>query len=77
MHPLIHDLSNLSDNELDEKILDLNRKYWRTQNLDLQHQISITIETYKQEQQARRARQRLEQQQQNGEEGLDNLINVS
>jgi len=77
MHPLIHDLSNLSDNEIDEKILDLNRKYWRTQNLDLQHQISITIETYKHEQEARRARQRLEQEKQNGEEGLDNLINVS
>jgi hypothetical protein len=78
MHPLVYGIDALSDNELEEKVLDLNRKYWRTQNPDVQHQISMAIDSYKYELESRRARQRLEQQnQENGEGGLDNLIKVS
>ena len=78
MHPLVQGIQSLSDNELEEKILDLNRKYWRTQNPSVQMQISMAIDSYKYEQESRRARQRLEQQnQENGEEGLDSLIKVS
>jgi len=63
MHPLIRDLKILSDNEVEQKILDLNKKYWQTQNLQAQHQISIALDTYKLEQESRRARQKIEQMQ--------------
>jgi hypothetical protein len=78
MHPLFENTQSLSDSELEEKVMQLNRKYFQTQNPQVQHQISLLLDDYKLELEARRTRQKLEQQQQeNGESGLDNLIKVS
>ena len=78
MHPLVNDMSHLSDAEVEQKILDLNRKYWSTSNFSVRDQISLVIETYKLEQEARRAKQKIEQQlQDSGNNDLDNLIKVS
>ena len=79
MHPLFENTQSLSDSELEEKIMQLNRKYFQTQNPQVQHQISLLLDDYKLELEARRQRQKLEQekQQENGESGLDNLIKVS
>jgi len=78
MHPFINNLSELSDNELEEKIFLLNRRFFQTHNPELKSQITLALDTYKDEVQSRRAiaaqRQKDEQ---NGENGLDNLINVS
>jgi len=77
MHPLFENAQLLSDVELEEKIYLLNKRYFQTSNLQVRDQISYLLDDYKLELEARRARQKLQQQEQNGEEGLDNLINVS
>ena len=77
MHPFFENTQNLTDAEIEEKILILNRRYFQTTNPQVQQQIIALLDDYKLEQEARRARQRLQQQEQNGEEGLDNLINIS
>jgi len=79
MHPLRTSTESLSDNEIEEKVMQLNRRYFQTQNPQVQHQISVLLDDYKLELESRRAKQRLEaqQQQENGESGLDNLIKVS
>jgi len=78
MHPLRTSTESLSDNEIEEKVMQLNRKYFQTQNPQVRNQISLLLDDYKLELESRRAKQRLEaQQQENGESGLDNLIKVS
>jgi hypothetical protein len=77
MHPLFEGTQSLTDAELEEKVLLLNRRYFQTHNPQLQQQILSLLDDYKLEIESRRARQKLEQQQENGEEGLDNLIKVS
>ena len=78
LNPLVDSLSDLSINELEEKIMVLQRRYFMTANPGVQHQISNFLEIYKEEVHTRR---RIEEQRQreqnNGENGLDNLINVS
>lgn len=80
INPLIDNLSEYTDAQLEEKIIDLQRKYFQTRNLQVQSQIANILEIYKNEIQVRRAleaqRQR-EQLENDGEEGLDNLINIS
>lgn len=79
MHPLFENTQSLSDNDIEEKVMQLNRKYFQTQNPQVRNQISILLDDYKLELESRRAKQKLEaqQNQENGEEGLDNLIKVS
>lgn len=79
MHPLRESTQSLSDNDIEEKVMQLNRKYFQTQNPQVRNQISLLLDDYKLELEARRAKQKLEAQkhQENGESGLDNLINVS
>lgn len=80
MHPLFENTQSLSDSEIENKVMQLNRKYFQTNNPQLQQQIAILLDDYKLELESRRASQKLqqqEQQEQNGEKGLDNLIKVS
>jgi ribosome-associated translation inhibitor RaiA len=79
MHPLFEGTSSLTDQEIEDKIILLNRRYFQTQNPQVQTQITTLLDDYKLELESRRARQKLEaqQQQENGETGLDNLIKVS
>lgn len=77
MHPLLNNLSDLSDNEVEEKIIDLTRKYWKTNNPEVQNQISITIDTFKIEQEERRTKQKVQQNELSDDNSLDNLIKVS
>ena len=80
INPLIDNLSEYTETQLEEKIIDLQRKYFQTRNLQVQSQIANILEIYKNEIQVRRAleaqRQR-EQLENNGEDGLDSLINIS
>lgn len=76
MHPLLDSLQELSDNELEQKIASASRTYWRTSNPQIQSQIAMVIDSYKQELENRRIKQRLEQQEK-GDSDLDNLINIS
>jgi len=78
MHPFINNLSELSDNEVEEKIFLLQRRFFQTSNPDLKSQIQLALDTYKDEIQSRRAiAAQRQKEQQSGENGLDSLINIS
>jgi hypothetical protein len=78
MHPFINNLSELSDNQIEENIFLLQRRFFQTANPDLQRQIQLALDTYKDEIQSRRAIAAQRQKDaSDGENGLDNLINVS
>tara|TARA_A200000159_G_C6987735_1_gene200299 strand:- start:158 stop:385 length:228 start_codon:yes stop_codon:yes gene_type:complete len=73
-HPLTK-VGTLKDNELEDKIIDLSSRYWKTTNPEVQQQIMLILDDYRQELSARRAKQQVKEQ--NGENDLDNLINIS
>jgi len=78
MHPFINNLHELSDNDLEEKVFLLNRRFFQTSNPEVKSQITLALDTYKQELNSRRAIAAQKQKdQQDGEKGLDNLINIS
>lgn len=76
MHPLVDNLSSIKDSELDNKINDLTRKYFATSNFQLQQQIVMILETYKEEL-GNRKRLEYEKMMKTRDKGLDKLINVS
>lgn len=75
MHPLMEDLKQLKDGELEEKIQSLSKKYYQTFNPSVQHQIVVMLEGYREELEVRR-RKVWQEQQENRNKDLDNLINV-
>lgn len=76
MHPLIENLNELKDSELENKILDLSKKYWQSRNPEVQNQIVMILDMYNEELKNRRAKL-WQQQFQNRDKGLDKLINVN
>lgn len=76
LHPLGQDLSTLKDTELEQKIMELSRKYFIANNPMLKEQIVNMLDAYKVELSDRRSRV-LNQEYQNREKGLDDLIKVS
>jgi hypothetical protein len=76
IHPLVEDLSVLKDVEIENKLQDLSRKYFQTQNPEVKYQMSIFIDIYRNELSLRRHRA-IEQQYQKRDKDLDNLIKVS
>jgi hypothetical protein len=76
-NPLVDDFSKLGDTVLEEKIVELGRKYWQTRNPQVQMQISSILEMYKDEARVRRAIAYQRQNENNDNNGLDSLINVS
>jgi hypothetical protein len=75
-NPLVDDFSLLSDREVEEKLFDLKRKYWQTQNPSVQEQISIIMNMYSEEMHVRSAKA-MQKTNDDSEKGLDNLINIS
>ena len=79
-NPLINNFNELTDSEIDGKISELSRKYFQTTNPQVQQQIAVAIDMFKEEALLRRAtayQRQVQQSQENGESGLDNLINIS
>ena len=76
-NPLATDFYDLTDKVLEEKHAELSRKYWMTQNPQVQMQMAIIIEQMREELRTRNARARVQQNQDQGKKGLDNLINIS
>ena len=76
MHPLIGNLSSLKDSELENKINDLTRKYFTSHNFEVQSQIVMVLDTYKEELVNRRTAE-YNKMMNNRDKGLDKLINVS
>lgn len=76
MHPLIGDLTGLKLAEVEAKIAELSRKYFMTSNTDIQSQIGLVLDTYREELNDRR-RHEWQQMMETREKGLDKLINIS
>lgn len=77
MHPLAEDFSQLKDAEIEQKILDLSKKYFQAgSNPALQYQITQFLDIYKAELESRRAKLWREQYQKRDTD-LDSLINVN
>lgn len=74
MHPLIDDLKEFTDSQLQEKVVTLKRRYFSTMNPEVQSQITLLIDTYQWEIEKRDREKRKSQKPDND---LDNLINVS
>lgn len=75
MHPLVDSLDNLDDSQLEEKILDLTRKYFTAQRLgkpELLTQLQTLVNIYKEE----RTRRSIEKTKKELDGGLEQLINV-
>jgi hypothetical protein len=75
MHPLISNLENLKDSEIDSKINDLTKKYFQSANPNLRQQVSLALDTYKIEQ-SRRQRAEWQKMVDNRDKNLDKLINI-
>ncbi len=76
MHPLINNLSELKDIEIENKILELSKKYYQTHNSNLQYQIRLALDVYNEELRTRRSKL-LQQQLENRNQDLDKLIKVN
>jgi hypothetical protein len=76
MHPLIGDLSSLKDSEVDSKINELTRKYFATSNFQVQHQITMVLDAYKEEM-AKRQRSAYDKMMNTRNKDLDKLIKVN
>jgi hypothetical protein len=73
-HPLESDLTNLKDNEIEEKLIELNKKYHAAARLgsrDLLTQLSTFITIYREE-----LRMRYIRKNQQNDDDLGQLINV-
>jgi len=74
-HPFEGDLSQLKDNEVEEKLFELNRKYFAAARLgkpDLLTQLATFVTIYKDE----LSRRYMLRSKQNLDGGMDQLINV-
>jgi hypothetical protein len=76
MHPLIGDLSSLKDSEVDSKINELTRKYFATHNFEVQHQITMVLDAYKEEM-AKRQRSAYDKMMNTRNKDLDKLIKIN
>jgi hypothetical protein len=78
LNPLVDSLVDLTPIQLEEKIVDLQRKYFMTRNLQVQAQISNILDIYRDELRTRRAIEyQRQKEQENGNNDLDSLINIS
>ena len=79
MHPLLDSIEELSDSEVEQKIVELQRKYFQSRNPHIQQQIVMCLDAFKEEARARQ-RAAYEKSIQNSQEDgndLDSLINVN
>jgi hypothetical protein len=74
MHPLVNNIKDLKDVELENQISDLTKKYFMTRNPGVQAQISIMLDTYKEELSNRRT-DAWNKAMENRDKSLDKLIN--
>jgi len=54
LHPFMPDISNLTDTQLDDKITNLIKKYNYVQDENIRHQISMMLDSFKEEQDRRK-----------------------
>jgi|TARA_A100001388_G_scaffold157733_1_gene117604 hypothetical protein len=78
LHPFSEDSKNLTVPQMHEKIQDLTKKYFQTNNPQVKQQIQTFIDYYRTEVAVKEAQEskELAEKQQNGEIDLDKLINI-
>jgi len=79
-HPLLPNLSEVKQSELEEKISDLTRKYWiaaKSGDGYLCEQVLTVIEAYKTELQNRNQAALKAASEKSGNSGLDDLIKIN
>jgi hypothetical protein len=77
MHPLVNNIGDLKDAELETKIQDLSKRYFMAaRNPALQQQVWAVLESYKSELAVRRSKF-WDELNQKRDSDLDNLINVN
>lgn len=76
IHPLAEDYSQLKDIEIENRLQDLSKKYYQTQNSNVKQQLAIFIDIYKTELNSRRMKA-MEQLYQKRDKDLDNLIKIN
>lgn len=76
MHPLLGNLNNLKDAELEQKIFDLSKKYFMTSNIEVRSQMVMVLDGLKEEMNKRRQAQ-LANMMANRDKTLDKLIKVN
>jgi len=76
MHPLLSDLSELKDADLEQKIQNLSRKYFMTHNVEVRHQMIMVLDSLKTELDHRR-RNQLTKMMDTKDKTLDNLVKVN
>ena len=76
-NPLATDFYDLSDKQLEERLGELNRKYFMTRNPQVQSQMAVLIEQMREEVRTRNARAKVQENPDQDNKGLDNLINIS
>tara|TARA_B110000503_G_C6845343_1_gene288503 strand:+ start:204 stop:443 length:240 start_codon:yes stop_codon:yes gene_type:complete len=78
LNPLVDSLESFTITELENKVVELQRKYFMTHNPQVQAQIANILDIYREEAHTRRAIEYQRQKdQENGGKGLDSLINIS
>lgn len=75
MHPNAKDLSEISNQELEKKILKLNSMYFMTNDDHVRQQMILLLDTYKLELEERKLQQKKSIEEPKSD--LDKLINVS
>ena len=75
-HPLLENLTVLSEADLQERLSSISTKYWQTQNTDVRSQMIVIIDELKYELRLRSSKP-VENTEDNGDNSLDNLINIS
>ena len=73
IHPHHEDLKELTTPQIEEKLTQLSKKYFMTRNPEVQMQMSMILDGYRDELRTRYRKEMSE----NGNKDLDNLINIS
>ena len=76
-NPLVDSFEDLSDNEVEDKVQELSRKYFLAKNAALQAQVGAVLQMFKEEAKARRAKSLTQNNNNDDNNSLDNLINIS
>ena len=79
LHPFQEDTSRMTVAEIYDKVAELTKKYFSTNNPQVKEQISTFLEYYKQEALIKEAKEKLDQEKnrKDGDLDLDKLINIS
>ena len=73
IHPHHEELKGFTTPQIEAKLTELSKKYFMTRNPEVQMQMSMILDGYRDELRTRYRKEMVE----NGDKDLDNLINIS